>query len=72
MKMQKSDIVVKKKNKNNYVKDQKYRKIRDHCHYTGEYRAAVYSIFNLKHSISKKIHIALDNGSNGSNGSINY
>ena len=36
----------KEKTKNKYVKDKKYCKIRDLCHYTGEYRAAVYSIFN--------------------------
>ena len=34
--------------KNKYVKDKKYCKVRDHCHYTGEYRGA-------KHSISVQI-----------------
>ena len=31
-----------------YLKDKKYRKARNHCHYTGEYRGAAHSISNLK------------------------
>ena len=42
----------------------KNRKVRDHCHYTGEYRGAVYSIRNLKYSVLKNIPIAFLNGSN--------
>ena len=34
--MQKSVIFVRKKFENKYVKDKKYCKFRDHCHYTGE------------------------------------
>ena len=34
--------------------NEKYRKFRNHCHYTGEYRGAVHSICNLKYSVSKK------------------
>ena len=39
---------------NKYLKDKKYRKVRDHCHYTREHRCAAYSICNLKYSVSKK------------------
>ena len=46
------------------MKDKKYHKLRDHCHYTGEYRGAVYSICNLKYSVPKKIPIVFHNGSN--------
>ena len=46
------------------MKDKKYRKVRDHCHYTGEYRGAGHSIYNLKYSLPKKIPIAFRNGSN--------
>ena len=42
-----------------HVKDKKYYKVRDHCHYTGEYRGAAYSICNLKYSVPKKFPIAL-------------
>ena len=52
MKMQKYVIFVKKK-----LKDQKYRKVRDHCHYRTEYRCAAYGICNLKYSVPKKTPI---------------
>ena len=55
MKMQESVIFLKKKIENQYLKDKKYRKARDHCHYSGEYRGAAYSIGNLKYSVPKKI-----------------
>ena len=45
------------------MKDKKYCKVRDHCHYTGEYTGAACSIHNLKYSVPKKIHIAFHNGS---------
>ena len=38
----------KEKFENKYVKDKKYCKVRDRSHYTGEYRGATHSIFNLK------------------------
>ena len=41
--MQKSAIFAKK-----------YRKVGDHCHYTGKYRGAVHSICNMKYSVPKK------------------
>ena len=56
--------ICKEKFEDKYVKNKKYCKVRDHCHYTGEYRGAAHSICNLKYSLPKKIHIAFDNGSN--------
>ena len=50
--------------KNKYLKHNKYRKVRDHYHYTGECRGPVHSIYNLKHSVTKKLPIAFHNGSN--------
>ena len=46
------------------MKDKKYCKVTDHCHYTEEYRGDAHSINNLKYDVSKKIHIAFHNGSN--------
>ena len=36
-----------------YAKDKKdiFKKVRDHCHYTGEYRSAAHRIFYLKKSL---------------------
>ena len=48
----------------NNNKDEKYCKVRDRCHYTGEYRGATHSICNLKYSIPKEITIIFHRGSN--------
>ena len=45
-------------------KDKKYRKFRDHCHYTGEYRGVPHSICSLKWSVPKTIPIVFHKGSN--------
>ena len=49
---------------NKYLKDEKYCKVRDHCHYTGEYRGAAHSIYNLIYSVPKKLPIVFHIGSN--------
>ena len=46
------------------MKGKKYRIVRDHCHYTGEYRGAAHNICNLKYTVPKKILIVFYNGSN--------
>ena len=46
------------------MKDKKYRKVRDHCRYTGEYNGAAHSICNLKYSVTKRIPKVFHNGSN--------
>ena len=38
-------------------KDFKYRKVRDHCHYTGKYRGALHSLCNLKLKDRKSIPV---------------
>ena len=45
--------ICQEKFENKYLKDQKYRQVRDHCHYVGEYRSAAHSIGNLKYSVPK-------------------
>ena len=39
------------------------QKVRDHCHYTGKYRRAAYSICNLRYKILKEIPAVFHNGS---------
>ena len=38
-------------------KKKKNGKVRDHCHYTGEYRSDLHIIYNLKYIVPKKIHM---------------
>ena len=45
------------------MKDKKYRKVRDQCHYTGEYRGAAHRKYNLKRGAPRKIRIAFHNRS---------
>ena len=43
--------------------NKKYHKFRDHCHYTGKYRGAAHSIFNLRYKAPKEITVVFHNGS---------
>ena len=38
-------------------------KVKDHCHYTGEYRGAAHDICNLRYKIPKEIPVVFHNGS---------
>ena len=49
--------------KNNKEEFKKMQKVRDHCHYTGKYRAAAHSICNLCFKIKKEIPVVFHNGS---------
>ena len=44
-------------------KDKKYRKVRDHCHFTGKYRGAAHNICNLRYKTPKEIPVVFHNGS---------
>ena len=46
--------IFKEKFEDKYLKDKKYCKVRDHCHYAEEYRSASHSICNLMRSVPKK------------------
>ena len=63
IKMQKR-VAFLKKREYKHAKDKNYRKVRDHCHYNGQYRIAACTICNLKYSVSKKNHIVFHNRSN--------
>ena len=56
--------ICKKQFEDKHATDKKYRKVRDHCHYTGEYIGAAHNICNLKYSVPKEIPITFHNGSN--------
>ena len=43
--------------------DKKYHKVRDHCHYTGNYRGAAHNICNLRYKTPKEIPVVFHNGS---------
>ena len=64
MKMKKNVTFGKKKLKINMLKIKKYRKVRDSCHYAGEYRGAAHSMCNLGYSVPKEIPIVFHNGPN--------
>ena len=52
-----------KKGFNTDDSDKKHHKVKDHCHYTGEYRGAAHNICNLRYRIPKEIPIVFYNGS---------
>ena len=43
---------------------QNYRKVRDHCHYTGRYKGAAHSICNLKFNAPNEVPVVFHNDSN--------
>ena len=56
--------ICKEKFENKYLKNKNYCKVRDHCHYTREYRGAVHSICDFKYRVTKNIPRVFYNGSN--------
>ena len=57
---QKICYICKKEFSNNGKKNYK---VRDHCHYTGNYRGAAHNICNLRYKVPKEIPIVFHNGS---------
>ena len=47
-----------------FAKNKNYRKIRDHCNYTGKYRGAARSICNLKFTVPNEIDVVFHDGLN--------
>ena len=50
--------------KNPLVMKKNAIRVRDHCHYTGNYRGAAHSACNLQYKIPKSIPVVFHNGSN--------
>ena len=50
-------------NKNEKMKFKLYKKVRDHCHYTGKFRGAAHGICNLNYKVPQEIPIKINNGS---------
>ena len=40
-----------------------YHKVKDHCHYTGKFRGAAHSIYNLRYKTPNEIPVVFHNGS---------
>ena len=56
MKSKKNATYVKKSffyDKNQKMKFKLYKKVRDHCHYTGKFRGASHSISNLNYKVTQ-------------------
>ena len=51
----KSCYICKQVFEDKHSEDKKHRKVRDHCHYTGEYGGDVHSICNLNFSTTEEI-----------------
>ena len=43
-----------------FANERSYRKVRDHCHYTGKYRGAAHSIYNLKFNVPPNITVVFN------------
>ena len=50
-------------NRNQKFKFKLYKKVRDHCHFTGKFRGAAHSICNLRYKVPQEIPVKIHNGS---------
>ena len=39
-----------------------YKKVRDHCHFTGKFRGAAHNLCNLRHKVPREIPVKFHNG----------
>ena len=61
--MSKKFVIYVKKGFSTDYENQKYHKVRDHCHYTGKYRGAAHNICSLRYKTLKEIPVVYHNGS---------
>ena len=45
------------------MKKKIYKKVRDHCHFTGKFRGAAHSICNLHYIVPQELPVKIHNGS---------
>ena len=57
----KIDYICKENVEDKYAKDKKYCKVRNHCHYRGEYRSAVHNECNLNFTVPIEISVVFHN-----------
>ena len=50
-------------NTNEKMKLKLYKKVKDHCHYTGKFRGAAHSICNLRYKVPQEIPVNIHNDS---------
>ena len=55
---------LQKKNPQKFAKEENYRNVRDHCHFTGKYRDAAHGICNLRFNVPNRIPAVFHSGSN--------
>ena len=58
----KSMLFCEKRILKKFATNKNYRKVSDHCHYTGKYRGAAHSICNLKFNVPNEIPVVSHNG----------
>ena len=49
--------------KKEFCDNKNKKKLKDHCHYTGKFRRAAHSVWNLRYKVPKEIPAVFHNGS---------
>ena len=51
------------KSEDKFINRNKYRRIRDHCHWKGKYKGAAHSMLNFKWTVPEEIPVVFYSGS---------
>ena len=57
----KEKFCLNENNENENDKNEKYRKVKDHCHYNRKFRGAAHSYCNLRYKVPKNIPTVIHN-----------